>query len=99
MRAEKAVMPDRFRLYAGAFTAAAVVGRPRCTAETLQPADQPPLPRNFLPAALYIHCATEGGDGPCAPDPAISSSNTLIDRPDVAPVPDPLDWPNVQPPR
>jgi len=60
-----------------------------CTAETLQPADQPPLPRNFLPAALYIHCATEGGHGPCALDPRHQQLNidTLIDRPDVAPAP------------
>ena len=53
-----------------------------CTAETLQPADQPPLPRNFLPA-------TEGGHGPCALDPRHQQLNidTLIDRPDVAPAP------------
>ena len=96
-------MSDQFRMYAGAFTAAAVVVAlgGTCTAETLQPTDQPPQPPSFPPAELYIHCATEGGDGPCALDPAMQRLNvdTLIDRLDVAPAPDPLDRPNVQPPR
>ena len=97
-------MYHRFKPYAGGLTAAALLIAlgGACAAETLQPTDQPPQPRNFLPAAaLYIHCATEGGDGPCALDPAMQRLNvdTLIDRPDVAPAPDPLDRPNVQPPR
>jgi hypothetical protein len=96
-------MSDRFTPYAGALAAVAFLMAlgGASAAETLQPKDQPPQLRNVPPAALYIHCATEGGDGPCALDPVMRRLNLdpLIDRRNHAPAPDPLDRPSVQPPR
>jgi hypothetical protein len=73
-----------------------------CAAQTLQPTDQAPQSPNQPQRFLYIHCATEGGDGPCALDPAMQqqlNGGPRRDGPREMPAPRPLIRPDIAPAR
>lgn len=96
-------MSDRFTPYASTLATVAVLISlgGACAAEELQPKDQAPQLQNVPPRFLYIHCATQVGDGPCGLDPAMQglSVHPRFDRPDDATKRDPLDRPDVSPAR
>jgi hypothetical protein len=96
-------MPERFARYvvAPAIGALLVALGGVSVAEMLQPKDQAPQFQKEPPRFLYIHCATAGGDGPCALDPAMQRLNgdPRLDGPREMPAPAPLLRPDVAPER
>jgi hypothetical protein len=103
MNAAVAIMDDRFKACAIALETVAllVALSGACAAQTLQPSEQAPQSPSEPPRFLYIHCATAGGDGPCALDPAMQrlDGSPQRDGPREMPAPRPLIRPDIAPAR